>query len=212
MESVENPKKLLYLSLLLIGLVLIDKSIPKKKQEIVQQQKEESPVVEVVPSSEEIYENDIFASGETFQGIYFIKFYQVNQNSRSKLVKVQRKLKGNLKKRIKLALNQLKKGPSSDELEKGVLTSLPNKFTYNKKFKLIDGVLHISIDENFEKNASKELMQDRIDQLSFTLLEFKEIKGIKLYINETEIRELGKDKLSIPVVINKTSNRKVVFL
>ncbi len=211
MESVEKPKKLLYLSILLFGLVLIEKSIPKKKQTIVQQ-KEESPVLEVVPTNEEVHENDIFASTETLQGIYFIKFYQVNQNTRSKLVKVQRIVKGSLKKRIKLALKELKTGPKTEELEKGVLTSLPNKFSYNKKFKLIDGVLHISFDESFEKNASKELMQDRIDQLSFTLLEFKEIKGIKLYINETEIRELGKDKLSIPVVINKTNNRKVVFL
>lgn len=207
----EKQKNLIYLLFLLIGLVLIEKSIPSKKKEIVQKQ-EESPVYEVVQTIEENYENDVFASQETLQGIYFIKFYHVNQNSRSKLVKVQRTLKGTLKKRIKLALKELKKGPREEEIEKGVLTSLPSKLNYNKKFKLADGILHISLDDNFEKNASKELMQDRIDQLSYTLLEFKEIKGIKLYINENEIRELGKDRLNVPLVINKTNSRKIVFL
>ena len=213
-EIVQSEKTILfYLFFLLIGLVLIDKSIQKKKTvaaptEIV------SEVIETSVNESKLVEDsaDIFANEETLQGIYFIKFYHVNQNSRSKLVKVQRKLSGSLKKRIKTALSELKKGPNSSELGKGVLTSLPSQFSYDKKLKLIDGVLHISLDSNFENKASKELLQDRIDQLTHTLFEFSEIKGIKMYIEGVEINSIGKNKIAMPNIISKATQRKIVFL
>ena len=78
--------------------------------------------------------------------------------------------------------------------------------------KLVDGVLHISLENNFQKNAGKDLMQDRLDQLSHTLFEFKEIKGIKVYIDGKETHTMGKDNLKIPDVLARSSFRKVVFL
>lgn len=153
-----------------------------------------------------------FDETETLQGVYFLKFYQAGNRNYSKLVKVQRKVKGSLKKRIKMALKELKKGPNLDEQDKGVLSVLPQNFHYSKKMKLTEGILHISIDKSFQENAGKDLMQDRLDQLSHTLFEFKEIKGIKVYIDGKEMHSMGKDNLKVPSILARSNFRKVIYL
>ncbi|MBP9884881.1 MAG: GerMN domain-containing protein [Leptospiraceae bacterium] len=240
-EYPSNSSKsfLYYLSFILIGLILIDKSLHRKPPKLNTQKL--NPINHVqnidlledsnIPENNEETENSSqelpivraennlkglseFSTDEpeTLQGIYFLKFYQAGNKNYSKLVKVQRKVKGSLKKRIKLVLKELKKGPNAEEQDKGVLSVLPSKFQYSKKMKLVDGVLHISLENNFQKNAGKDLMQDRLDQLSHTLFEFKEIKGIKVYIDGKETHTMGKDNLKIPDVLARSSFRKVVFL
>ena len=241
-QSNSSKSFLYYLSFILIGLILIEKSLHRKpfKPNTLKAQSSINHVTnfditddtsipsfaegqEKENSSSEVpmirAENNLnglseFASEETetLQGIYFLKFYQTGNKNYSKLVKVQRKLKGSLKKRIKSALKELRKGPNYDEQDKGVLSVLPQDFQYSKKMKLADGILHISLDSNFQRNAGKELMQDRLDQLSHTLFEFKEVKGIKVYIDGKETHSMGKDNLKIPSVLVRSSFRKVIFL
>ncbi len=190
--------------------LLEDSNIPENNEE-TENSSQELPIVRAENNLKGLSE---FSTDEpeTLQGIYFLKFYQAGNKNYSKLVKVQRKVKGSLKKRIKLVLKELKKGPNAEEQDKGVLSVLPSKFQYSKKMKLVDGVLHISLENNFQKNAGKDLMQDRLDQLSHTLFEFKEIKGIKVYIDGKETHTMGKDNLKIPDVLARSSFRKVVFL
>ena len=172
----------------------------------------EVPVVRAENNINDLSEFSFDEEAETLQGVYFLKFYQTGNKNYSKLVKVQRKVKGSLKKRIKLALKELQKGPNLDEQDKGVLSVLPQKFKYSKKMKLSEGVLHISLDKSFQENAGKDLMQDRLDQLTHTLFEFKEIKGIKVYIDGKEMHSTGKDNLKIPSVLARSNFRKVIYL
>jgi len=240
-EYPSNSSKsfLYYLSFILIGLILIDKSLHRKSPKLNVQKSnainhvQNIDLLEDPNTSENNEETENFSQElpivraennlkglsefstdepETLQGVYFLKFYQAGNKNYSKLVKVQRKVKGSLKKRIKLVLKELKKGPNVEEQDKGVLSVLPAKFQYSKKMKLVDGVLHISLENNFQKNAGKDLMQDRLDQLSHTLFEFKEIKGIKVYIDGKETHTMGKDNLKIPNVLARSTFRKVVFL
>ena len=44
------------------------------------------------------------------------------------------------------------------------------------------------------------------------LFEFKEVKGIKVYIDGKETHSMGKDNLKIPSVLARSSFRKVIFL
>lgn len=241
-QSNSSKSFLYYLSFILIGLILIDKSLHRKPIK-PNAQKLQSSINHVtnfnfandssIQSMEEIpeLENSIsdvpvvraennlnglseFSSEEkeSLQGVYFLKFYQTGNKNYSKLVKVQRKVKGSLKKRIKLVLKELRKGPNPDEQDKSVLSVLPQDFQYSKKMKLADGILHISLGSSFQQNAGKELMQDRLDQLSHTLFEFKEVKGIKVYIDGKEMHSMGKDNLKIPSVLARSNFRKVIFL
>ncbi len=241
-EFPSNSSKsfLYYLSFILIGLILIDKSLHRKsyKPNTLKSQASISHVTnfnfpdETITSDENENsekatsdlpvvraENNLnglseFSDNETesLQGVYFLKFYQTGNKNYSKLVKVQRKVKGSLKKRIKSVLKELKKGPNLDEQDKGVLSVLPQDFQYSKKMKLSEGILHISLDSSFQNNAGKELMQDRLDQLSHTLFEFKEVKGIKVYIDGKEMHSMGKDNLKIPSILARSNFRKVIFL
>ena len=217
-NSGQNYTPVYYLFFLLIGFSLIDSSISKRKYFYINSQSTGNLSLEPANYVKEVADLEIQRdelvpeNKEEYYGVYFLKFYNVNGNPRSKLVKVQRKLEGSLKRKIKLALKELSKGPRTEEQEKGVLSTLPKNFIYDKKIKLIDGIFHISLDSNFEENANKQILQDRLDQLTNTLFEFKELKGIKIYLNGEEIRSLGKDKLPIPEVFSRSSNRKIVFL
>lgn len=218
-KSGQNYTPVYYLFFLLIGFTFIDSSISKRKYFHLNSQSfpnsiplEPASYVKEVADVEVVREELIPENKEEYYGIYFLKFYNVNGNPRSKLVKVQRKLEGSLKRKIKLSLKELAKGPRAEEQEKGVLSTLPKKFSYDKKIKLIDGIFHISLNSNFEENANKQILQDRLDQLTNTIFEFKEVKGIKIYLNGEEIRSLGKDKLPLPEVLSRSSNRKIVFL
>jgi spore germination protein GerM len=242
-QSNSSKSFLYYLSFILIGLILIDKSLHRKqikpnayktqssinhvtsfdltedaKLPMIPESQEEAPTTSselpIVRAENNLNGLSEFSTEETesLQGIYFLKFYQTGNKNYSKLVKVQRKVKGSLKKRIKLVLKELRKGPNPDEQDKSVLSVLPQDFQYSKKMKLADGILHISLHSSFQQNAGKELMQDRLDQLSHTLFEFKEVKGIKVYIDGKEMHSMGKDNLKIPSVLARSNFRKVIFL
>ena len=232
-ESNNSKPFLYYLFFVLVALILVDKTLYNKssrKNTISQRQINASfindgyiPEIKGHPGNavndgipvvgeEDLNKANVFeAEEESSQGIYFLKFYNVGNKSFTKLVKVNRTLKGSLQKRIKLALKELKKGPNQEEQEKGVLNALPISIKYSKNVKLIGGVLHISLDEKFHKGAGKELMQDRIDQLTHTLFEFKEIKSVKIYIDKKEAKFLGKDNYKVPALLTR-KQRKIVYL
>ncbi|HMV41987.1 MAG TPA: GerMN domain-containing protein [Leptospiraceae bacterium] len=238
-QSTSSKSFLYYLFFVLIALIMIDKTLQRKQikpntNKFTSQVSQISKldIEDINPSTtndasesgetsvpEVKAENNLkdltesfFDETETLQGVYFLKFYQAGNRNYSKLVKVQRKVKGSLKKRIKMALKELKKGPNLDEQDKGVLSVLPQNFHYSKKMKLTEGILHISIDKSFQENAGKDLMQDRLDQLSHTLFEFKEIKGIKVYIDGKEMHSMGKDNLKVPSILARSNFRKVIYL
>jgi spore germination protein GerM len=143
----------------------------------------------------------------TQQGIYFLKFNSRGKHVTSSLVKVSRTLKGSLKKRVWKALEELAKGPTGEEESKGVISGLPPGFEFTKKIRLQDGTLHITLPEEFEENTGKDLMKDRIDQLVYTLMEFPEVKGVKLNIEGKNSNYLGSDNLNIPGVLVRTERR-----
>ncbi|MCB1177853.1 MAG: GerMN domain-containing protein [Leptospiraceae bacterium] len=159
----------------------------------------------------EINDFDVFPEEpeKVDSGVYFLKFYGSGKQTHSRLVRVKRNLKGNLGKRVWKALKELEKGPTEAESKRGLLTGLPNKFKFYKKVRLKDGVLHISLPDNFDKKASLELIQDRLDQLCFTLFEFPQIKGIAMYIEGNRVRYLKSGQISLGDIIRKR-NRKIV--
>lgn len=138
---------------------------------------------------------------ETVQGIYFLKFFGSGNYTQSRLVRVQRTFRGDLKKRIRQALKALSSGPTAEEQKKGVISGLPERYEFGKKIRFRKGILHISLNETFTEEAGLDLMQDRIDQLCFSLLEFPEIKGVSIYVNGRKERYLGRDRLRIPSII-----------
>ncbi|MDX1960906.1 MAG: GerMN domain-containing protein [Leptospiraceae bacterium] len=223
-NSEKDAKPILILQVVVLCLLVVLDSNKTKKELNVQEIKEnkilntevnflEEPTVletnlDPIP---DFYETDQIEDKAQMQAIYFLKFYGAGLKIHSKIVKVFRPIHGDLKKRVKLVLKELSKGPTEQEQEKGIFTGMPENFSFGKKVRLKKGILHISVDEAFAKETGKDLLQDRIDQLSLSLFEFEEIKGIILYINDKRFEYLGKDNLQIPNVITR-KERKIVLL
>lgn len=177
--------------ILLFVLVLIDKgtsldfpkklSIPKSVSPF-QFSKLSIPEISEDPVDlEPRKKGNISGKSTSIQGIYFLKFNNRGKRVVSTLVRVPRSLKGSLKKRVWSALLEIAKGPTQEEQSRGVISGFPSDFEFLKKIQLKSGILHISLPPEFDENTGRDLMKDRIDQLIFTLVEFPEIKGVKIY-------------------------------
>jgi spore germination protein GerM len=202
---------------LLIFFVAIDKGFQIRKGNLVSRSESRDfalPEVSEIGIKKQSLEivPEIFPSEEEVStaGVYFLKFYGSGKQTHSRLVKVKREFRGGLKRRVKMALQYLEQGPSEEEAKRGLLSGLPNQFQFTKKIRFKEGILYISLPESFHLEAGREIMKDRLEQLSFTLFENPEIKGISLYINEKKVRFLGKDQYKVNDIITR-SNRKIVI-
>jgi spore germination protein GerM len=212
-----SPKSILtYQVLILVVLVILDKGTSLEFTNGISFQKSIQPFKNSMINLPEISEDPLeFGSNQkkfskdksTQQGIYFLKFNSRGKHVTSSLVKVSRTLKGNLKKRVWNALEELARGPTGEEESKGVISGLPDGFGFTKKIRLKDGILSIALPEEFEENTGKDLMKDRIDQLVYTLMEFPEIKGVKLNIEGKSSPYMGSDNLSVPGILVKAERR-----
>ncbi|AXR68506.1 GerMN domain-containing protein [Leptospira mayottensis] len=141
--------------------------------------------------------------------LYFLKFYGKGNKSHSRLVKVLRLSKGG--DRVKLILNSLIAGPVSQEKEKGILNSIPQNLHYDGDYRIEEGILKLSLSSDLERGAGPELLKDRIDQLTYSLMENLPIRGIQLRINGKFVRSLGGEGVPLPSLLTKNPRKIVVF-
>ncbi len=142
--------------------------------------------------------------------VYFLKFYGKGNKSHSRLARVSREAGSNSTENIKIILNELVKGPSSEEKEKGILNAIPAKLSFSKEPKLKDGILQLYLSEQFEFGAGPEILRDRLDQLTHSILQLPEIKGVSIFINNKKVSTLGGDGVPVPSIMVK-NNRKVMY-
>ncbi|PJZ55877.1 GerMN domain-containing protein [Leptospira barantonii] len=141
--------------------------------------------------------------------LYFLKFYGKGSKSHSRLVKVLRLSKGG--DRVKLVLNSLIAGPVSQEKEKGILNSIPQNLRYDADYRIEDGILKLSLSSDLERSAGPEILKDRIDQLTYSLIENLPIRGVQLRINGKFVRSLGGEGMPLPTLLTKNPRKIVVF-
>ncbi|TGL75315.1 GerMN domain-containing protein [Leptospira yasudae] len=141
--------------------------------------------------------------------LYFLKFYGKGNKSHSRLVKVLRLSKGG--DRVKLILNSLIAGPVSSEKEKGILNSIPQALRYDTDYEIENGVLKLSLSGDLERGAGPEILKDRIDQLTYSLMENLPIRGVQLRINGKFVRSLGGEGMPLPSLLTKNPRKIVVF-
>ncbi|MDI7190241.1 GerMN domain-containing protein [Leptospira santarosai] len=170
------------------------------------------PVVEIEPPLAPLDSQNISSPIPTDQGelsLYFLKFYGKGSKSHSRLVKVLRLSKGG--DRVKLILNSLIAGPVSQEKEKGILNSIPQNLHYDGDYRIEEGILKLSLSSDLERGAGPEILKDRIDQLTYSLMENLPIRGIQLRINGQFVRSLGGEGMPLPSLLTKNPRKIVVF-
>jgi spore germination protein GerM len=225
MDEFSNKKSILYYQIILLFvLVILDKSItpgsfkePDKKsyfQNNIPDFKQSSlnlPEVTFDPLEKKQSDEFMPEKINSHQGIYFLKFSSRGRRVSSTLVRVPRTFRGSLKKRVWSALQELEKGPSLYEQSKGIISGLPPEFHFYKKVRLTDGVLHISLPKSIQISTGGDLMRDRLDQITYTLTEFNEIKGLVVYIEGKKVPYLGTDNFEVPELFTR-KDRKIQTL
>ncbi|MCB1142147.1 MAG: GerMN domain-containing protein [Leptospiraceae bacterium] len=219
----EQKPILNYLIILLIILVFVEKSIsgkltlgnkiPSIPEEATHYSSSfELPEIEdsFFPGIQKKKDVEQLNSEKTGYHVYFLKFYGSGNRTHSKLVRVKRTLEGSLKDKVIQILDELSKGPGESELSRGAVNGFPNGLNFKKKIRFEKGIMHINLPEEFRSGNTYELMMDRLDQLTYTLFEFPEIRGIVLYENNQKISSLAGGLIPIPSVIRKKNIRKVV--
>ncbi|WP_036096200.1 GerMN domain-containing protein [Leptospira weilii] len=168
------------------------------------------PVLEPpVPSVENQSYSTPIPTNQGELSLYFLKFYGKGSKSHSRLVKVLRLSKGG--DRVKLILNSLIAGPVSQEKEKGILNSIPQNLHYDEDYRIQEGVLQLSLSNDLEKGAGPEILKDRIDQLTYSLMENLPITGVQLKINGKFVRSIGGEGMPLPSLLTKNPRKIVVF-
>lgn len=142
--------------------------------------------------------------------IYFIKFFGKDSKANSRLVQVQRIVPKN-QDPILFILNELKKGPNPEEKAKGVLNALPENFSFSKDYKLNNGILQLDLSSSFEIGGGPQVLKDRLDQLTYSLIGVAGIRAIQITIQNKKVSYLGGDGVPVPEYLTK-SDRRVTTL
>ena len=91
---------------------------------------------------------------------------------------------------------------NSNHLYQGLKGLIPNNTVLNKA-SLKDGILYLDFnDQLFNVNANLE--EKVVEALIYSLLSLNNVKGLKLSINNKELVELPKSKITIPSLLDKS--------
>ena len=123
--------------------------------------------------------------------IYFIKF---NNNETMSLVTVYRNAKSSSY--LRGALNELIKGPSNSEKERGLLTAVPANLRL-RDISVEKGCATLDFNEAIERHANGSILLSRIDQIVYTVTQFKDIDSIIIKVNGKRKKFLGGEGLSL---------------
>jgi spore germination protein GerM len=136
---------------------------------------------------------------------YYLYFIRYN-GGRSELVRVERKSASG-KVRIDDLLKALQEGPAVRE--RGILNAFDSRIKILGA-KLERGILEINVSSEFDR-MGKRIIQDRLDQLVLTLVQFPEIRGVKLLMDGKQVKSLSGSDIKIDKVIGPPT-RKVSSL
>ena len=167
-------------------------------------------IEDFIPEEIPLLEDNSIQTNTGYVNIFFIKFFGNGTKAESRLVKVPRIIPKN-KDTVQYILNELKSGPREEEKSKGVLNAIPNQFSFNSNYKIEDGILHLDLSDSIEFGAGPQIIKDRLDQIAYSLIGVKGIRGIKITINHKTVSSLGGDGIPLPVVLGKR-DRKVISI
>lgn len=120
--------------------------------------------------------------------LHFIRF----RGGKSELVRVVRKLDEPAGPREVLEL--LREGPRG---EKGLINAFDSVI---HDLRIENGIAIVDLDERVGRMGPR-VIRDRIDQITATLMQFPQIKGVKLLVNGRPVQTLGSEQLEIPSVL-----------
>lgn len=142
--------------------------------------------------------------------IYFLKFNKENSETGTELVRVLRKLPSNVDVGI-YALKELQKGPTKEERQRGIVSAIPKRFSILDSKRNKNGIYYLKLSEDFQANGSPSIVRDRLDQLTYTILESTTSTKLKLSLGEESVAAGMEDGDSFPEYLKKSNRRILEF-
>jgi spore germination protein GerM len=93
---------------------------------------------------------------------------------------------------LQRAVEILIKGPDTKEEKDGLITALPDTLKI-KNIEIRNGIAVMDFSSEFSYNAIGEITIGRINQLLYTALQFRDVKGIVLKMNGRVMNTIGGD-------------------
>jgi hypothetical protein len=144
-----------------------------------------------LPVFEDRSEHSLRPVDEKLVHLYFIRY----RGSRSEIVRLQRIMKSPVGPID--ALKLLRNGPLPGE--KGILNAFDQKIVINS-LTVRDGIALLDVGEEMGRMSGR-VVRDRLDQIAFTLLQYPNIRGIRLTIDGKSLRSLGQERIPVPEII-----------
>jgi len=135
---------------------------------------------------------DVQAQSERTVSIYFIKIH----DNTEKIILVPVKRKVNEENFIKEAIVELIRGPSAYEKKRGYISAIPDNLKL-RNVRMKEGSAVLDFSPALGEGAGGTILLSRLDQIVYTVTQFKEIKSVEITINGMRQKTLGADGLSI---------------
>ncbi len=138
--------------------------------------------------------------GENSGFVYFLKTGTEN----AYLFKVERSIpwKGNLEKKVNILINYLLEGPTDEEKESGISTSIPEGVKL-LGVKIRDGVVYLDFSEEIEEGGGTSLMETRLAQIVYTATQFPPADKVRLLINGKKIKYFSSEGIMVDRLLTR---------
>ena len=114
------------------------------------------------------------------------------------LLKVNISIKDNLMDNIPIVINNLKEGNKHYSGLRGII---PHNTKINS-FSLIDGIINVDFSKEF-LNINSDLLEKEIESIVYSLIDFNEIKGVKILVNKKPLKDLIKSDIIVDDILNE---------
>ncbi len=143
-------------------------------------------------SADDKKNSDAEAPREKEVSIYFLKLDE--KTEKIYLSQVKRKIQSD--RPVENALQQLIKGPTADEEDKGFITAVPPTLRV-RSVNIRGNTAEIDFSTAIEEGAAGDILIKRVQQIVYTATQFENIDSIVILINGKKRKTLGGDGLSI---------------
>lgn len=132
--------------------------------------------------------------------LYYIRF----RNGRSQLVRVQRPLERGAVSLTRV-LRELQTGPTMRE--SGLLNTFDSSIEI-RSVRLEEGLAVVDLGARAGRMGA-HVLRDRLDQITFTLTQFPEVRGVQLLVEGRPVEFLGSARLPVPAVLLPDDDRTI---
>lgn len=98
--------------------------------------------------------------------------------------------------RARAAVEQLARGPSGGEEERGLSSAVPPD-TQVKSVRFSHGIVRIDLSQEFESGGGSSDMQARLYQLFYSLTQPREVEGVVLLVEGREVDVFGGEGIMV---------------